>query len=305
MNTRIISAAAAVLLATTALVCPSAFAADPGPAQQVTTAPVLEKLTTENYRQTMNGDKPVFVIVTGANCSTCPALAAQIASQAAKHSGVNFLEANGADFGVPDEVLPLAITIVPGVGQTYSAKNLAAPADISAYVAQRVDLATKTQAAGKAVADVEAKIATASEPFDKEESSLADRAEAALQPLRDQAGDIAKPFRDQLADVAKRRDEAISPLREAVGKATNEAEYTAAMQKLREAARPFGEEATAIRTKMSEALKPLQEKAAEVLKPLQEEATKIEERKTAALAPLNEELAKAQAALDEITAQDK
>lgn len=305
-NKRIILAAAA-LLASTALATlapSSAFAADPAQATAQQAASTLEKLTPENVRENMGGDKPVFVIVTGANCATCPALVSALAGEAAKHDGLKILEANGADFGVPDSVLPLVITNVPGVGQTFAQENFAAPADMGAFVAQRVDLATKTAAAARAVSDVEAKIETATEPFAAERADLAKRANAALQPLKDEAATVAKPFQDQIAEVTQRREAAIASFVVELNNAKNEAEYTAAVQKIRDASKPFADEVAGIKTKLAEAIKPIQKRADVLLKPFKDEAAKIEERKTAALAPLNEELSKAEEALQALVAQD-
>lgn len=225
MTKKIVVLAAALAAALSVATSQAAFAQ----AQVQTQAATLPVVTPQTVDAELAGDKPVFIILTGADCNVCT----EIAKLAAKYPQMKFLQGKASDFDSPDVVhvgiLPLAIVSVPGVGPTFQQEKFA-PADLDKFIAERVTVAMRQTAASNKVSVVRESIKTTSQPFNEDLAKLNAEYKELWKPYADRieaerlkAAKATAPFEAQLTALSKKandeRDPLVAKLREIEGRA--------------------------------------------------------------------------------------
>ena len=220
-----------VIAAALALALPVAVSASPALAQvQMQSSTPLPVLTIKNLASELGGDKPAFVIVSGATCDACP----ELERLSAKYPSVKFYRANGGDFDTRVEALPVFLVNVPNVGITFQ-KTKFATGNLESFVAQRAQFAERQTAAALNLRTVREKIKTVGRPFEDQLQALS--AEYVL---------LWKPYAERIA-VAVANEEA--------AKASFEDELYEFEERLWSVRKPILDELSKVRKQIAAAIK--------------------------------------------------
>ena len=79
--------------------------------------PTVVNLPQMTQQDVQNGDKPLVIVITGANCAGCPDILKAFGAQVAKHPEVKFVQVDASVAGAPPQSLPAVVVMVPGSPQ--------------------------------------------------------------------------------------------------------------------------------------------------------------------------------------------
>lgn len=207
MNRKISNLIAALAMAAPAMITTQAYAQTIAAPPAVTQAahPLLAVTQDNIQADIMMADKPSLLVVTSPNCASCAEITAAFAAQAGKHPEWKFRQADAAELGIEADLAPFVIVTVPGIGTTFTKTEFATPADMDAFMAERIAKVTKIWEARAAVEALSKQIEEKSQPFNHE-----------MKALRDQADAISQPFKDRVAVVNAERAKALAPLQQQI-----------------------------------------------------------------------------------------
>lgn len=266
--------------------------------------PRVVNLPQMTQQDVQNADKPLVVVITGANCAGCPDILKAFGAQVAKHPEVKFVQVDGSLMGAPPEALPAVVIIVPGSPQpSFAAENFVAPKDFDAFVTKRAKFATEEQAAIKTVVDLTKQVEDKGKIYDEQLAALQAEAQKSLAPIIARGNDAVKPLKAKLDDVTARLKTALGDLPQQYQAAETQAKQLEVRGKIEEIRKPFIAEAQPIQAQIQEALKPFQAEATEALKPFAAKAESIEKLKAEALGDLPAKLEEAQNAYMQLAVQ--
>ena len=266
--------------------------------------PTVVNLPQMTQQDVQNGDKPLVIVITGANCAGCPDILKAFGAQVAKHPEVKFVQVDASVAGAPPQSLPAVVVMVPGSPQpSFAAENFVLPKDFDAFVTKRAKFATDEQAASKTVVDLSAQVEAKGKVYDDQLAALQAEAQKALQPIIERGNAAIKPLTTKLEDISARLKTALGTLPQELQAAETQAKQNELRAKITEIRTPFVAEAKPIQAQIAETLKPFQAEAAEAAKPFAAKAESIDKLRTEALGDLPTKLEEAQNAYMQLVLQ--
>jgi len=208
----------------------------------------LEVLNKSNWQDTLKkSDKPVLVMVTGANCKPCDELEVVLKATANSRGDVKFVKVDAKDVGVPSDDLPYVAYSYPSVGITVSgvARSLKTEADINKALTAWSASATELGTLKAKQAKLEETMDETTAPYEEQLNQISQKKKEATKDVYKNYSDVqrqlkekAKPYDEQIAKIEAEKDQALADLQQQAEKAHDAVEA---------AKKPFNEEIAKVR----------------------------------------------------------
>ncbi len=208
----------------------------------------LEVLNKSNWQDTLKkSDKPVLVMVTGANCKPCDELEVVLKATANSRGDVKFVKVDAKDVGVPSDDLPYVAYSYPSVGITVSgaARSLKTEEAVNNALNAWSASATKLGTLKAKQAKLEETLEEATAPYEEQLNQIWEKKKEATKDVYKNYSDVqrqlkakSKPFDEQIANIETERKKALAALQNQLDQAQDALEL---------AKKPFNEEIAKIR----------------------------------------------------------